>query len=122
MVLRRARTDDPAVLTIMATEPKVDLERFPAIEGLRTDVPARHHVVRVDSVLPAIPEHSPERLPVKVEPRLVDIRAVPVHARHPDDDGSRIEDETEPFFALAHGILSARALDQVRRLPARVSE
>src|SRR4051794_31505471 len=89
----------------MAAEPVFDLERLTLVEGRDIGVQALLEIVGMHPLHPAVSDLRFERATGEIEPRLIDIGAEFIEARHPDHDGSRVRNVAKLFVILAQGRL-----------------
>src|SRR5262249_29584901 len=105
--------DDPAVFSVVPSQPIFHQEGLALIKGRFVGPIAALEIVRVDILGPAVADLLFHRSAHEVDPRLVKPVAELVSAAHPDQDRSRISHQAKSLFALPECDLCRLALANV---------
>src|SRR5262249_32962958 len=92
---------DPAVFTIMPSEPAFFLERAPGVKGLGINLAAPVKIVRVGDCNQTGLQLNVKRPAGKVKPGLIEIIGLFVWSGHPDHHWSCVGNYAKTLFTLA---------------------
>src|SRR5215467_13290666 len=100
-----ADVKNPAILSVVMTQPILHFELLSPIKRLHVDVKATLQVVCVYTFRPTISKLFFHGSPSEIQPRLVEVGAEFVRPRHPDQHRRGVRDQPEALFAFLKSFL-----------------
>src|SRR6516225_4524842 len=102
-----ADVKNPAILSVVMTQPILHFELLSAIKRLRIDVETSLQIIWVDTFRPAVSKLLLHRSSGEIQPTPVEVGTKFVRTRHPHKHGRSIRDQPETLFALPYCFFSA---------------
>src|SRR5436190_203683 len=95
-----ANIEQPTVLPVISPEPILHFERFSEIKCTCVCIQAGFHVFRMNTFCPAIPKLRFDGPTREFQPCLIEVVALPIGSRHPDQHRRTIGDQAEALLTL----------------------
>src|SRR5215470_9074654 len=102
-----ADIENPAILSPVMTQPILHLELLSLIKRLSIGIEAPLQVVGMNALRPTVSKLLFQRSSGEIQPRLVEVVAELIVARHPDQHRSGICNQPETLFAFPHCLFAA---------------
>src|SRR5262249_55596967 len=105
--------ENPTILSIMSTQPILQLEGFAAVKGMVIGFQTGAQVFGVDIFSPAVSELRWKGTTCELQPGLIEVGAQPVRTRHPNHHGHRVGYQPETSFAFPQFLQDFLALRNI---------